>query len=169
LLSLGLIQDSSADLEDCTEAIEAMSGGGDTTIYRRERNYTGSSVGQTSISFDVSDFISDIKQIVLVRVRAKVNSWGYDTNLKLWVFETMPNITVHPQNYTYGTCLFAQGGGAFFNCGITVALTVQGTLTFSTSQAIFVGDFVLDCYYTPNNNQVSVVNQSNQNSGTINL
>lgn len=167
LLALGVIQDNSADLEDCTDAIEGMSGGGNTTIYRRQVNYTGSSTAQTSISFDVSDFIGSMSQIVLVRVRSAADSWSNGTTLKLWVFETMPNMTENQYLYTFGASILS-GGGSYFNSGITVSLTVGGSLAFTSAQAIFVGDFVLECYYTQNNNQVGVVNQSTSNEVTIN-
>lgn len=164
LISLGVISDTSADLEDCTEAIEGMSGAGNTTIYKRSVNYTGTTQGSDSISFNVSSFITNINQIVFARVMSNDHLYVMETDdpIRCWVFEAFPNMTpIH--SYSYGTDLFHytdQHGATYYNAGIDITFS-NGILTFTRSQPdsvkMFMGDFELEVFYTQNSNQVGIV------------
>jgi len=145
LIALGVISDTNATLLDCTEAIENMSGFGNLT--KSTAAYTGSGRGVSSITFDVSTFLTDLSNVVFMRVRSTGDSWSTPSASTYLLFETFPNQTVSPQNYTMGIQLLSGGGGAFFNAGFTYSLS-SGTLTVTGTSNSFIGNYTLECYHT---------------------
>lgn len=116
-----------------------------SSIGRVSKNHTGSATVVNSISFNVSNEISDISEVVLCRIRSSSDSLSSFDSSYIRMFETMPNIVTNNYLYSYGESVFI-GGIDYFNTGVSVTLS-QGTLSFSSQNIGFKGDYILECYY----------------------